>query len=386
MRNRKICIVTGTRAEYGQLYWLLKDIKSDPVLDLQIIVTGTHLSPEFDLTFTEIESDGFQIDKKIEMLLSADTAAAISKSTALGLIGFADALDSLSPDLIVLLGDRYEMLAAAISSFFANIPIVHLCGGETTTGAADESIRHAITKFSWYHLTSAEEYSKRVLQLGEHPNYDFTVGSLGVDSIRRTSFLDKKELCRQTGIKFGLKNLLITYHSVTLEKKSSEKSFEILLSALNNLNDTQLIFTAPNADKDGRIIIKMIEDFVSDRQGQAFFIPSLGRIKYLSTLQYIDGVVGNSSSGLTEVPSFKIGTVNIGDRQMGRLRSESVIDCKIDTKSILDSIAQLYSATFKEVIKNAHNPYGDGYTSGRILNILKTQPLPTNLKKEFVSV
>ena len=383
MKKRKICVVTGTRAEYGLLRWLMHGINKSTKLELQIIATGMHLSPEFDLTYKEIEKDGFHIHRMVEMLLSADTPSAISKSTGLGLIGFADVFAELKPDLIVLLGDRFEILAASISAMFANLPIAHIHGGETTTGAFDEAIRHSITKMSWWHFVAAAEYEKRVIQLGEKPGRVFNVSGLGVDAIKKTNLLSKDELMIKTGIKFGKKNLLITYHPVTLENKTSQQDFKSLLDVLSEIKDIYLIFTMPNADSDGRVIKKMINDFVFNQSERSISFTSMGSLNYLSTLQYIDGVIGNSSSGLAEAPTFNIGTINIGDRQKGRLKAESVIDCKPIKESILYAINKLYSNDFQEILKHVKNPYGEGTATEKIMNILKTHPIPKKLKKEF---
>jgi len=383
MKKRKICVVTGTRAEYGLLRWLMHGINKSTKLELQIIATGMHLSPEFDLTYKEIEKDGFRIHRRVEMLLSADTPSAISKSTGLGLIGFADVFAELKPDLIILLGDRLEILAASISAMFANLPIAHIHGGETTTGAFDEAIRHSITKMSWWHFVAAAEYEKRVIQLGENPERVFNVSGLGVDAIKKTNLLSKDELMIKTGIKFGKKNLLITYHPVTLENRTSQQNFKSLLDVLSETKDIYLIFTMPNADSDGRIIKQMINDFIVRYKDRSISFTSMGSLNYLSTLQYIDGVIGNSSSGLAEAPTFNIGTINIGDRQKGRLKAESVIDCKPIKESILYAINKLYSNDFQEILKHVKNPYGEGTATEKIMNILKTHPIPKKLKKEF---
>ena len=340
---KKICVITGSRAEYGLLYWLMKGIQEVPEFELQIIVTGMHLSPEFGQTYKEIVKDGFHIYKKVEMLLSGDTPSAITKSTGLGMIGFADAFADLKPDLVLVLGDRFEILAASIAALYARIPIAHIHGGETTTGAFDEAIRHSITKLAWWHFVAAKEYYKRVIQLGEDPERIFDVGGLGVDAIRKAKLLSQKELIKDTGIKFDKKNLLITYHPVTLEKQSSQKHFQSLLDVLNDLKDVYLIFTMPNADLDGRIIKKMIDAFVTNNRERSISFTSMGHLNYLSTIQFVDGVVGNSSSGLMEAPTFKIGTINIGERQSGRLKAESVIDCKPLKRSIMLALRKLYS-------------------------------------------
>ena len=383
MKKRKICVVTGTRAEYGLLRWLMDGINKSTKLDLQIVATGMHLSPEFGLTYQEIENDGFKIDKKIEMLLSADTASSISKSTGLGLIGFADAFYELNPDIIIVLGDRYEVLAASLAAMFENIPIAHIHGGETTAGAFDEAIRHSITKMSWWHFVAADEYEKRVIQLGESPGRVFNVGGLGVDAIKKTNLLSKDELMIKTGIKFGKKNLLITYHPVTLENKTSQQDFKSLLDVLSEIKDIYLIFTMPNADSDGRIIKKMINDFVFNQSERSISFTSMGSLNYLSTLQYVDGVVGNSSSGLAEAPTFKIGTINIGDRQKGRLKSESVIECDPTKKSITLAIDKLYGHKFQKDLHSVQNPYGDGDAIEKIMSILSNKPIPEDMKKDF---
>jgi len=383
MKKRKICIITGTRAEYGLLHWLMKGIKDDLDLVLQIVVTGMHLSPEFGLTYSEIEKDGFSIDKKVEMLLSADTPTAISKSTSLGMIGFADAFAELQPDIVMVLGDRFEIFAASISAMFARVPIGHISGGEKTEGAFDEAIRHSITKLAWWHFVAAKEYCKRVIQLGEDPERIFDVGGLGVDAIRKAKLLSQKELIKDTGIKFDKKNLLITYHPVTLEKQSSQKHFQALLDVLNDLKDVYLIFTMPNADSDSRIIKQMIDEFVSIHKQRSISFTSMGHLNYLSTLQFVDGVVGNSSSGLAEVPTFKIGTVNIGDRQKGRLKSKSVIDCEPTKKSIKKAIEILYSRDFQNILPSVMNPYGKGNAIEKIIDVLKNKNIPKELKKGF---
>ena len=383
MKKRKICAVTGTRAEYGLLYWLMKSIEDNPKLELQIITTGMHLSPEFGLTFREIEEDGFNIDKKVEMLLSSDTPSAISKSTGLGLIGFADAFHELNPDVLVLLGDRFEVLSAAIAATFAKIPISHIHGGETTEAAFDEAIRHSITKMAWWHFVAADEYKKRVIQLGEAPKRVFNVGGLGVDAIKKTKLFSKKELMNKTDIHFGTKNLLITYHSVTLENQTSKKHFQALLDTLHDLEDVYLIFTMPNADSDGRIIKQMIDEFVSSHKDRSIAFTSMGRLNYLSTLKFVDGVVGNSSSGLAEAPTFKIGTVNISDRQKGRLKAKSVIDCDPTKESIKNGVDMLYSKDFQKMLPSVANPYGEGDATEKIMNVLKNEPVPEEPKKEF---
>ena len=380
---KKICVVTGSRAEYGLLRYLMKEIQVSSEFELQIIATGMHLSPEFGLPYQEIEKDRFVINEKVEMLLASDTSSAISKSTGLGIIGFSDSYNSLKPDLIIVLGDRYEILAAVIAALFAKIPIAHIHGGETTQGAYDEAIRTSITKMAWWHFVAAKEYQKRVIQLGEDSERVFNVGGLGVDAIKKTKLLSKKELIKNTGIQFRKKNLLVTYHPVTLEKQTSQKHFQVLLDVLQELKNVYLIFTMPNADSDGRIIKKMINEFTDNNKERSISFTSMGRLKYLSTLQFVDGVIGNSSSGLAEAPTFKVGTINIGDRQKGRLKADSVIDCNPTKASIKQAIETLYSEDFRNILPAVQNPYGKGNASDKIMKILREVKIPEQLKKEF---
>jgi len=380
--NRKICVITGTRAEYGLLRWVMQGIKDDRDLMLQIIVTGMHLSPEFGLTYQEIEQDGFQIDRKVEMLTSSDTSVGIAKSIGLGLIGFADALNELQPDLIVVLGDRFEIFAAVSATLVARIPVAHLHGGEATEGLIDEALRHAITKMSHLHFVAAEAYRQRVIQLGEQPDHVFLVGGLGIDNIKRLQLLDRSELEASIDFKLGPKNLLITFHPVTLETATAENQMEELLAVLAALKDTHLIFTLPNADTDGRTLIKMVEKFVAQHPNARCYI-SLGQLRYLSCIVQVDGVVGNSSSGLIEVPSFKKGTINIGDRQRGRLQAESVINCEPTCESIATALSQLYSIDFQMSLHDVTNPYGEGGASEAIISTIKAVSLDGLLKKRF---
>ena len=380
--NRKICIITGTRADYGLLRWVMQGIKDDADLNLQIIATGMHLSPEFGLTYKAIEADGFDIDRKVEMLTSSDAPVGIAKSMCLGMIGFADALNELNPDLIVVLGDRFEIFSAAATALVARIPVAHLHGGETTEGAFDEAFRHSITKMSHFHFVAADEYKKRVIQLGEQPEHVFLVGGLGIDSIKRLQLLDRNALEADLGFKFGEKNLLITFHPVTLEAASAVTQMQALLAELVKLEDTQLIFTMPNADTDGRALIKIVENFASLHANSHTFT-SLGQLRYLSCIAQVDGVVGNSSSGLAEVPSFKKGTINIGDRQRGRLQAASVINCEPDQESIADAIDTLYSSNFQVGLSQVRNPYGEGGASEKVVNTLKIINIKNILKKVF---
>ncbi|WP_216271235.1 UDP-N-acetylglucosamine 2-epimerase [Polynucleobacter sp. AM-25C3] len=379
---RKICVITGTRAEYGLLRWVMQGIKDDPALSLQTIVTGMHLSPEFGLTYQAIEGDGFLIDRKVEMLTSSDTSVGIAKSMGLGLIGFADALHELQPDLVVVLGDRFEIFSAVSAALVARIPVAHLHGGETTEGALDEALRHSITKMSHLHFVAAEKYRERVIQLGESPERVFLVGGLAMDNLERLEILGKEELECMLGLKFEKKSLLITFHPATLEHGAAANQMEELLAALDQLGGTQLIFTMPNCDTESRILIKMIERFVGQNPNAHSFI-SLGEQRYLSCIAQVDGVIGNSSSGLLEVPSFKKGTVNIGARQEGRLMATSVINCGPDREDISRAIRQLYTKKFQEGLQSTINPYGIGGASEKIIQTLKNYPLSNLLKKRF---
>tara|TARA_B100001540_G_C15805479_1_gene641891 strand:+ start:1102 stop:2262 length:1161 start_codon:yes stop_codon:yes gene_type:complete len=385
MKKQKICVITGTRAEYGLLRPVIDGIQKSKYFELQIIATGMHLSQEFGLTFKEIEKDGNSIDKKLDMLVSSDTAQAIIKSMGLGMIGFSDAYEYLEPDLILILGDRFEIYSAASAAMISRIPIAHLHGGESTEGLIDEPIRHCITKMSQIHFVAAEEYRKRVIQLGEDPKRVHLVGGLGVDSIKSVKLLSKKKLEQKLNFKFGLKNLLITFHPVTLEKETSKKQMKDLLIALDHLENTKLIFTMPNADTEGRILFKLIEQYVRNNDKAKAFV-SLGYQKYLSCIKYVDGVIGNSSSGLLEVPSFKKGTIDIGDRQRGRLKAESVISCKPTSKSINNAIKKLYSMKFQKTLQSVKSPYGSGGASKKIVKILEKTSLDNILKKKFYNL
>ena len=382
---RKICVVTGSRAEYGLLSGLIHAIQDDPELELQIIATNMHLSPEFGLTYKEIESDGFSISKKVVMLLSSDTANATAKSVGLGFIGFADAYEDLRPDMIVVLGDRYEIVPAVSTALFYKIPVAHLHGGEITEGAYDDFIRHAITKMSHLHFTSTEEYRRRVIQLGEHPDRVFNVGALGIENIKKVPLMNKEELeATLAGFTFGDKSLLVTYHPVTLENATAAEQIRNLLSALDELLDYKVIFTLPNSDTDGRVIIRLINEYVAKHSERAVAYPSLGLRRYLSALQYVKGVAGNSSSGIIEVPSFGIPTLNIGDRQRGRLAADSVVNSGTGKEEILSGLRKILSPTFN--INETHNPYEGKDTTADILHVLKTYPLEGLVQKSFYNL
>ena len=375
-------MITGSRAEYGLLYWILREIDEARELELQIVVTGMHLSNEFGLTVKEIEEDGFRIERKVEMLLSSDTAVGVTKSTGLGMIGFADVFQSLKPDIVVLLGDRFELVAAAYAALFAVIPIAHIHGGELTEGAFDDAIRHSITKMANLHFTSADEYRRRVIQLGENPNNVFNVGAPGIENINRHHLLKRDDVERQIGLKLGQRSLLITFHPSTMNPGTAEEHFRNLLNVLDRLEKTSIVLTKANADTEGRIINQMIDEYVFTR-ASAVAYTSLGQIPYLSLMKSVSGVVGNSSSGIIEAPSLKVGTVNIGDRQKGRVRAASVIDCKTDEKSIDSALRCLFSADFQEGLASVVNPHGAGSVAEKIVGYLRESPLEGLVKKPF---
>ncbi|HEX3032069.1 MAG TPA: UDP-N-acetylglucosamine 2-epimerase [Bacillota bacterium] len=383
MDKRRICIVTGTRAEYGLLYWLMKEIENDPELELQIIVTGMHLSPEFGLTYRVIEEDGFQISEKVEMLLSSDTPVAVTKSIGLATIGFADALHRLKPDILVLLGDRSEILAAAQSAMIARIPIAHIHGGESTEGAIDEAIRHSVTKMSHLHFVAAEPYRKRVIQLGEDPARVFEYGAPGLDNILRTQLLSRSDFEKSIDFQLGELNFLVTYHPVTLSSEGPARPMQELLTALDRFPAARIIFTKPNSDTDGRIIARMIDDYVNLHPDRSVAFSSLGTVRYLSAIKHVDLVLGNSSSGLIEVPLFKKPTLNLGDRQKGRLKADSVIDCEETSSAIYASIVKALSEDFQAGLDRVVSLYGAGDTSYRIKECLKQVDLTGLIYKKF---
>jgi UDP-hydrolysing UDP-N-acetyl-D-glucosamine 2-epimerase len=381
--RRRIAVVTGTRAEYGLLYWLLRDIADDPALELQMIVTAMHLSPEFGMTVREIEQDGLPIAARVEMLLSSDTPVGVAKSMGLGTIGFADAFDRLRPDLVVVLGDRFEILAAAQAALVARIPIAHLHGGELTEGAVDESIRHALTKMASLHFTVAEPYRRRVLQLGEQPDRVFDFGAPGLDHLRRASRLSPEELERELGFNLRSPLALVTWHPATLGATSPMVGLAELHMALERLPDLRLIWTLPNADVGGRSLIPAIEAWAASHAARVCLRASLGHKRYLSLLPLVDVMVGNSSSGLTEAPALGVPTVNIGDRQAGRLRSASVIDVAERADDIEQALRRALSPSFRAGLADMRPAYGDGDASRRIRDVLREVSLAGLERKRF---
>lgn len=383
MTQRRICVITGTRADYGLLYWLIHELHHDPRADLQLVATGMHLSPEFGETYRVIEGDGFPLAAKVEMLLSGDSPVAIAKSMGMATIGFADALDRLRPDIVVVLGDRFEILAAAQAAMVARIPLAHLHGGEATEGLIDEAIRHSLTKMAHLHFTAAEPYSRRVMQLGEQPDRVFTVGAPGLDNIRRLTLLDRAALADSLGIALGRPLFAVTYHPVTLSHQDPAEPMAEMLRALDAFPDASIILTKGNADTQGRIINRLIDDFVAARPDRALAATSLGQVRYLSLLQHADCVVGNSSSGILEAPSSGTPTVNIGDRQRGRLRAPSVIDCGEDAASVTAAIRQALAPEMQAVAARRESPFGTGEAATRIRDVLLSTPLDGILMKRF---
>lgn len=380
----KICVVTGTRAEFGLLTPLMKAIQSEKNLVLQVLATGAHLSPEFGFTYRHIEEAGFIIDEKVDMLLSSDSDTAIVKSAGLGMIGYADALDRLQPDWVLLLGDRFEAFAAATAAYLKKIPIIHLHGGEVTAGATDEGLRHSITKMATLHFTATETYRKRVLQLGEPDDQVYNTGAIGLDNIVQLPLLDRGQLEEALGIKLTDPLLLVTYHPVTLEHASSGEQMQELLEALDELKNAQIIFTLPNADSDGRVIIQLIRDYVVQNPGRAAAFTSLGQLRYLSLMKQAAAVVGNSSSGIIEAPGSGIPTVNIGDRQKGRLAAGSVIHCAPSKQAIGEALRKALDPDFREFCRSVENPYGKGGATERMMQVLRDRLGAVHLKKEFV--
>lgn len=386
MKKRKIAVVTGTRAEYGLLYWVIKGIIDDPELELQLIVTGMHLSPEFGMTVSTIEESEIPITKKIETLLSSDTPIGLSKSMGLGMISFSEAFNELDPDLCLVLGDRFEIFSAVSAAMIARIPIAHCHGGEATEGVIDEPIRHSITKMAHLHFTSIEEYRKRVIQLGEQPDRVFNVGALALENIYRLDLLGRKDFEESIKFKLGYHTFLVTYHPVTLENKSSKKQCTALLEALDEFPEAKIIFTMPNADTDGRVIINLIEEYAKRDPERTIAFKSLGQLRYLSALKHVDVVIGNSSSGLVEVPSFNIPTINIGDRQRGRFAGPTVINSDPAFKCIRNSISDALDPEFRKKIEKEKNPYDKGFTSDKIISILKNHPTENIIKKSFYNL
>lgn len=385
---KRIGIMTGTRAEYGLLKPLMQEINKDNDLELYLIVSGMHLSPEFGMTYKEIEEDGFQINAKVEMLLSSDSPAGISKSIGLGVIGFADEFQRADLDMLILLGDRYEALSAAICALVMRIPIAHLHGGELTEGAIDEGIRHSITKMSYLHFTSTEQYRNRVIQLGENPERVFYVGALGVENIKKINLMTKEELERSIHFEIDENTVIVTYHPVTLENNTVEEQFLNLLEVLDRNPKIRMIFTKANADTNGRIVNELIDKYAAQNSERACAFVSLGQKRYLSALKYCRIVIGNSSSGIIEAPSFGKPIINIGDRQKGRICADSVINCGYTQQEIQQAMETALTEEFENKARNCRNPYEKENTAANIISVIKDYLLndKIKLKKGFYDI
>lgn len=375
--KRRIAVFTATRAEYGLLYWLMKDIQSSDKLELQVIVTGMHLSPEFGETWKQVVGDGFAIDAKVEMLLSSDTTVGVAKAMGLGTIGFADALDRLRPDVLVVLGDRFEALAIVQAALVMRIPVAHLHGGEITEGAYDDALRHAISKMSHVHFVAAEPYRERLVRMGEQPDLVLNVGAVGLDHLLRSPRMTLAELSASLDFPLRERFLIVTYHPVTMASEDPVASCENLLAALDQFPDHQVIVTYPNADNGGRAIIPHLNEYARDRAGRVLCIPSLGFARYLAAMSYAAAVVGNSSSGIIEAPAFHVPTVNIGARQAGRLSADSVIHCEAEITPIVTAIRLALTADFSERCRVTVNPYGSGNAAGAIVHYLENNMIQT---------
>lgn len=380
---RKICVVTGSRADYGILTWLIREVRDDAELELQLVATGMHLSPEFGPTFKAIESDGFRIDRKVEVLLSSDTPAGMTKAVGLGVLGFADVFSDLAPDAVVVLGDRFEILAATQAAFFAGIPVAHISGGEVTEGAVDDVIRHAISKMSRYHFCAAERYRERLIQLGEQPSTVFNVGDPGLDNIARLELMSRDALAQRIGFDLSGSFLLTTYHPVTAGRSDPTTGMRALLDALDAVPEQKILFTKPNADAGGRELSRLVDEYASTRKDRVFAFTSLGQLPYLSAMKHCAVVVGNSSSGIVEAPAMGKPTVNIGPRQHGRLKAASIIDCAEDARAIGAALTEALSPAFQLTASRAESLYGNCAATTQIVAKLKTLPLEKHFAKTF---
>ena len=380
--KRKICVVSTSRADYGLLFWLLKEIEKSRFLELSLVLSGSHLEERLGLTYKEIERD-FKHFYKVPLGLENDDETALCLAFSAGVAGFSKVLEQIRPDIMVLLGDRYEMLSAGVAGMLRAVPLAHIHGGESTQGAIDEGIRHALTKMSHIHFCATSLYKKRIIQLGENPAMVYNVGGLGVENIKRLELLSKKDFENSLGFKLGKKNILVTFHPQNIEKKSASKQFSQILNALDSLKDTHFIFTGANADNGGKIINEMAQSYCLKNQEKAIFVMSLGQLRYLSAIKHADIVLGNSSSGISEAPSLKKATINIGNRQKGRIKAPSIIDVKCDKSAILKAIKKAYSKDFQAKLKSVKNPYGSGFASKKIIKVLENIKLNGILQKKF---
>jgi len=380
---KKICVITGSRAEYGLLRNLMSKFKKSRNIELQVVVTCMHLMRKFGLTYREIENDGFKINYKVRMPIKHSVSKNIVRATALGMIGFSKAFNKLKPDLVVVLGDRFEILSAAFAAHSEKIPIAHIGGGESTTGVIDESIRHSVTKMSSFHFVSTKKYKQRVIQLGENPKNVYFVGALGVDRIKSIKLLSKKDLEKRINFKFGKKNIFVTYHPVSLNRYSEEKNIKAILNSVKKLKDAKIIFSSPNVDSGSDVILKIIKKFVNNNKNKSKLYKSMGDLFYLSSIKHSDLVLGNSSSGIIEAPTLKIPTVNVGDRQSGRIKADSIIDCFPSYLQITKSINKALSEKFKKQVFKVNNPYDVNKSADKIFKILKKINTKNILKKNF---
>lgn len=380
--KRKICVVSTSRADYGLLFWLLKEIEKSRFLELSLVLSGSHLEERLGLTYKEVQRD-FKHFYKVPLGLENDDETALCLAFSAGVAGFSKVLEQTQPDIMVLLGDRYEMLSAGIAGMLRAVPLAHIHGGESTQGAIDEGIRHALTKMSHIHFCATSLYKRRIIQLGENPARVYNVGGLGVENIKRLELLSKKDFENSLGFKLGKKNILVTFHPQTIEKKSASKQFSQILNALDSLKDTHFIFTGANADNGGKIINEMAQSYCLKNPEKAIFAISLGQLRYLSAIKHADIVLGNSSSGISEAPSLKKATINIGNRQKGRIKAASIIDAKCDKSAILKAIKKAYSKDFQAKLKSVKNPYGSGFASKKIIKVLENIKLNGILKKKF---
>ncbi|MDY3663680.1 MAG: UDP-N-acetylglucosamine 2-epimerase [Campylobacter sp.] len=380
--KRKICVVSTSRADYGLLFWLLKEIEKSRFLELSLLLSGSHLEERLGLTYKEVQRD-FKHFYKVPLGLENDDETALCLAFSAGVAGFSKVLEQIKPDIMVLLGDRYEMLSAGVAGMLRAVPLAHIHGGESTQGAIDEGIRHALTKMSHIHFCATSLYKRRIIQLGENPARVYNVGGLGVENIKRLELLSKKDFENSLGFKLGKKNILVTFHPQTIEKKSASKQFSQILNALDSLKDTHFIFTGANADNGGKIINEMTQSYCLKNPKKAIFAISLGQLRYLSAIKHADIVLGNSSSGISEAPSLKKATINIGNRQKGRIKAASIIDTKCDKSKILKAIKKAYSKDFQAKLKSVKNPYDSGFASKKIIKVLENIKLNGILKKKF---
>ena len=381
-KRRKVCVVTATRAEYGLLYWLLRALRDDPQIELQLVVTGTHLSSVHGMTVRSIETDGFSIAERLPMLLQDDSPQGITKSLGLATLAFADAFARLAPDILVLLGDRYEMLGAAQAAMIGRLPIAHIHGGEATEGLIDEAIRHSITKMAHLHFVAADDFRRRVIQLGEDPDRVWVVGAVGLDNIARLPLLERETLAEQLGVPLASPCLLVTYHPVTLRRQDPGQAMQVLLDVVDEIADT-VILTGVNADTGGSAMREVAQRFATTRPGKVLLAESLGALRYLSAVKHADAVVGNSSSGLLEAPALGTPTVDIGERQQGRLRAPSVIHCAAEEQDIAVAIRHALSPAHRALAARRETPYGTPGAAERMLSVLRAHPLEGVLVKRF---